>query len=319
MKILITGACGFIGYHLSKKLLLNKKYKIFGIDNFDNYYSVKLKKKILINLKKIKNFSFKKIDIKNIKLLDNYFNKKKFDIIFHLAAQAGVRYSIKNPKKYVENNILGFFNLLEASKKNKVKKIFYASSSSVYGDSNLFPLKENQLLRAKNLYSLSKEFNENLSAVYSKFNNLNLIGLRFFTAYGEWGRPDMMMMKYILAKKTKSKFYLYNYGNHSRDFTYIDDLTSILKKMIFIKYKKKHDIFNICSSKPIRITNVLKLIDKYLNNKVIIKKVSLQQADVLKTFGSNSKIIKLTKFKKFTPLNVGIKNLCNWAKEFYKI
>ena len=319
MKILITGACGFIGYHLSKKLLLNKKYKIFGIDNFDNYYSVKLKKKRLINLKKIKNFSFKKIDIKNIKLLDNYFNKKKFDIIFHLAAQAGVRYSIKNPKKYVENNILGFFNLLEASKKNKVKKIFYASSSSVYGDSNLFPLKENQLLRAKNLYSLSKEFNENLSAVYSKFNNLNLIGLRFFTAYGEWGRPDMMMMKYILAKKTKSKFYLYNYGNHSRDFTYIDDLTSILKKMILIKYKKKHDIFNICSSKPIKITNVLKLIDKYLNNKVIIKKVSLQQADVIKTFGSNSKIIKLTKFKKFTPLNVGIKNLCKWAKEFYKI
>ena len=319
MKILITGACGFIGYHLSKKLLLNKKYKIFGIDNFDNYYSVKLKKKRLINLKKIKNFSFKKIDIKNIKSLDNYFNKKKFDIIFHLAAQAGVRYSIKNPKKYVENNILGFFNLLEASKKNKVKKIFYASSSSVYGDSNLFPLKENQLLRAKNLYSLSKEFNENLSAVYSKFNNLNLIGLRFFTAYGEWGRPDMMMMKYILAKKTKSKFYLYNYGNHSRDFTYIDDLTSILKKMILIKYKKKHDIFNICSSKPIKITNVLKLIDKYLNNKVIIKKVSLQQADVIKTFGSNSKIIKLTKFKKFTPLNVGIKNLCKWAKEFYKI
>jgi len=319
MKILITGACGFIGYHLSKKLLLNKKYKIFGIDNFDNYYSIKLKKKRLINLKKIKNFSFKKIDIKNIKLLDNYFNKKKFDIIFHLAAQAGVRYSIKNPKKYVENNILGFFNLLEASKKNKVKKIFYASSSSVYGDSNLFPLKENQLLRAKNLYSLSKEFNENLSAVYSKFNNLNLIGLRFFTAYGEWGRPDMMMMKYILAKKTKSKFYLYNYGNHSRDFTYIDDLTSILKKMILIKYKKKHDIFNICSSKPIKITNVLKLIDKYLNNKVIIKKVSLQQADVIKTFGSNSKIIKLTKFKKFTPLNVGIKNLCKWAKEFYKI
>ena len=188
MKILITGACGFIGYHLSKKLLLNKKYKIFGIDNFDNYYSVKLKKKRLTNLKKIKNFSFTKIDIKNIKLLDNYFNKKKFDIIFHLAAQAGVRYSIKNPKKYVDNNILGFFNLLEASKKNKVKKIFYASSSSVYGDSNSFPLKEDQLLRAKNLYSLSKEFNENLSAVYSKFNNLNLIGLRFFTAYGEWGR-----------------------------------------------------------------------------------------------------------------------------------
>ena len=319
MKILITGACGFIGYHLSKKLLLNKKYKVFGIDNFDNYYSVRLKKKRLLSLRKRKNFSFSKIDIKNSKILNSYFNRKKFDIIFHLAAQAGVRYSIKHPKKYIENNIVGFFNLLEASKKNNVKKIFYASSSSVYGDSNLFPLKENQLLKAKNLYSLSKEFNENLSAVYSNFNNLNLIGLRFFTAYGEWGRPDMMMMKYILAKKNKIKFYLYNYGNHLRDFTYIDDLTSILKKMLLIKFKKKHDIFNICSSKPIKITNVLKQIDKHLPNKVIIKKVSLQQADVLKTFGSNAKIIKLTKFKKFTPLNTGIKNLCDWAKEFYKI
>lgn len=319
MKILITGTCGFIGFHLVKKLSLNKNYKIYGIDNFDNYYSVVLKKKRLLELNKLKNFSFSKIDIKNNSTLNSHFNKKKFDIIFHLAAQAGVRYSIKNPKKYIENNILGFFNILEASKKNKIKKIFYASSSSVYGDTNKFPLKESQSLNAKNLYSLSKEFNENISQVYSNFEKLNLIGLRFFTAYGEWGRPDMMMMKYILAKKNKTKFYLYNHGNHLRDFTYIDDLTSILKKMIRIKYKKKHEIFNICSSNPIKITDVLKEINKYLPHKVSIKKVKLQQADVIKTFGSNSKIIKIIKYKKFTPLNVGIKNLCKWAKDFYKI
>tara|TARA_Y100000389_G_C17467250_1_gene526777 strand:+ start:1628 stop:2587 length:960 start_codon:yes stop_codon:yes gene_type:complete len=319
MKILITGVCGFIGFHLTKKLAINKKYKIFGIDNFDNYYSINLKKKRKSELLKIKNFKFYKIDLTNSKKLDNFIKKNKFNTIFHLAAQAGVRYSIQNPKKYIRNNISAFFNLLESAKKNDVKKLFYASSSSVYGDSNKFPLKENQILKTKNLYSLSKEFNEKLSSVFSNFYNMNLIGLRFFTAYGEWGRPDMMMMKYILAKKNKKKFFLYNYGKHLRDFTYIDDLTNILKLMINKRYKKKHDVFNICSSKTIKITSVLKLIDKYIPNKVVIKRVSLQKADVLKTFGSNKKIIKLTNYKKFTPIQTGVKNLCDWAKKFYNL
>ena len=299
MKILITGSAGFIGYHLAVKLSKNKKNKVFGIDNFDNYYSINLKKKRLALLKSFKNFVFKKIDILNEKKLQNLLKKKKFDVIFHLAAQAGVRYSILNPKKYMRNNIQGFFNILEIAKQNKIKRIIYASSSSVYGDSNIFPLTEKQILKAKNLYSLSKDFNEKLSSVYSNFNNLNLIGLRFFTAYGELGRPDMMMMKYINCKYNKKPFFLYNYGNHYRDFTYIGDVTEILKRLIKTKFKQKNEIYNICSSKPVKITKVLKIIDKYLPNKTIIKKVSMQKADVLKTYGSNNKIKKVTKIQKF--------------------
>lgn len=319
MKILITGACGFIGFHLSQKLAFKKNFKVFGIDNFDNYYSVKLKEERKKKLLKIKNFKFSKIDLVDKKNLGRFIKKNKFDVIFHLAAQAGVRYSIENPEKYMRNNISGFFNLLEISKENNIKKVFYASSSSVYGDSNVFPLKENQTLKTKNLYSLSKEFNEKLSGVFSNFYNMNLIGLRFFTVYGEWGRPDMMMMKYILAKKNKTTFNLFNYGHHLRDFTYIEDLTEIMSLMINKKFKRKNDVFNICSSKTIKITNVLKLIDHHIPNKVKIKKVSLQKADVIKTFGSNKKIIKLTNYKKFTPIEIGIKNLCDWAKKFYKL
>lgn len=319
MRILITGACGFIGFHLIKKLLNKTKYKIYGIDNFDDYYSISLKKQRQKELLKFKNFFFHKIDIKNLNKLDGIVKLNRIDIIFHFAAQAGVRYSINNPKKYIENNIVGFYNILDTSKRNNIKKIFYASSSSVYGDSKSFPLKEKDILNTKNLYSLSKEFNEKLSSIYSNFYNLKLIGLRFFTAYGEWGRPDMMMMKYIIAKIEKKKFYLYNYGNHYRDFTYIDDLTEILKIMINKKFKSKHEVYNICSSKPTKITNVLKEIDKYIPNKIKIKKISLQKADVLKTFGSNRKVLKLTKFKNFTNLSVGVKNLCEWAIKFYKI
>ena len=318
MKILITGSAGFIGYHLAAKLSKNKKYKVFGIDNFDNYYSINLKKKRLALLKSFKNFKFKKIDILNEKKLQNFFKKEKFDVVFHLAAQAGVRYSILNPKKYMRNNIQGFFNILEISKQNKIKKIIYASSSSVYGDSNIFPLTEKQILKAKNLYSLSKDFNEKLSSVYSNFNNLSLVGLRFFTAYGELGRPDMMMMKYINCKYSGKPFFLYNYGNHYRDFTYIDDVTEILKRLIKTKLKQKNEIYNICSSKPVKITKVLKIIDKYLPNKTIIKKISMQKADVLKTYGSNHKIKKTTKFKSFTPINQGVKKLCEWVLKDHK-
>ena len=235
-----------------------------------------------------------------------------------MAAQAGVRYSIKNPKKYMRNNVQGFFNILEIAKQNKIKRIIYASSSSVYGDSNIFPLTERQILKAKNLYSLSKDFNEKLSSVYSSFNNLNLIGLRFFTAYGELGRPDMMMMKYINCKQSRKPFFLYNYGNHYRDFTYINDITEILNRLIKVKLRGKNEIYNICSSKPVRITKVLNIIDKYLPNKSIVKKISMQKADVLKTYGSNHKIKKVTKFKNFTPIDQGIKKLCEWVLKNYK-
>ena len=198
MKILITGVAGFIGFNLAKFFLeTNKKIKIIGIDNLDDYYSVKLKKDRIKNINKFKNFKFIKLDVYNKKALDKLFKKNKFDYVYHLAAQAGVRYSIENPQKYYNSNIIGFTNLLEVLRKNKVKKIIYASSSSVYGDSKKFPLKENLILKPKNIYALSKKFNEDLANVYKDLYKLNILGIRFFTVFGEWGRPDMFMLKYL--------------------------------------------------------------------------------------------------------------------------
>ncbi len=204
MKILVTGVAGFIGFNLSK-FLLDKKFKVIGLDNINNYYSTHLKKDRLKKLKQVNDFKFYKIDLRDIKKLDKIFKKHKFDAIFHLAAQAGVRYSVDHPRKYIDSNINGFFNILEKVRTKKIKKFFYASSSSVYGNSKLFPLKEKNLLFPTNTYSLTKKFNEDLSLIYNKFYNVKSIGLRFFTVYGEWGRPDMFYSKVLDAAFKKKK------------------------------------------------------------------------------------------------------------------
>ena len=250
MKILITGAAGFIGYSFCKYLLNKTNYKVYGIDNLNNYYDVKIKKDRLKILKKSKNFKFKKLDIRNNHLLNIIFKKNKFDFVFNLAAQAGVRYSIKHPRKYIDSNITGFFNIIENSKKYNVKRLFYASSSSVYGESKNFPLNEKEIINPKNIYALSKKINEEISSIFNKYYKLNVTGLRFFTVYGEWGRPDMMMMKFIdcYFKKT---FQLYNYGKHFRDLLYIDDVIKIMFELLKNKKLKSNDILNVCSNRPI--------------------------------------------------------------------
>ncbi len=318
MKILVTGVCGFIGFNFAN-FLLKKNYKIYGIDNINNYYSVKLKNDRLTILKKNKNFTFFKADIKNQKKLKNIFNKIKFDIVIHLAAQAGVRYSIKEPRKYIENNIDGFFNVIDLCRNNNIKKIIYASSSSVYGDNKNFPLKENQVLKPKNLYASTKANNEETAEIFSRFYGLNIIGLRFFTVYGEWGRPDMLMMKYLKSNLNKNKkFYLYNYGNHFRDFTYIQDVVNIIFSLIKKEFRN-HQIFNICSNKPVKITNIIKIINELTGAKCKIFKTSLQKADILKTHGDNMKIRKYLNYNKFYNLKNGIFNLVNWYKSYNKI
>jgi UDP-glucuronate 4-epimerase len=286
MIILITGCAGFIGYSLSEHLL-NYNHKVLGIDNFDDYYSVSLKKKRINKLKKFKNFSFLKIDILDQKKITNNFKKKKVDLIIHLAAQAGVRYSLINPKKYVDTNIKGFVNIVSLAKEKKISKFIYASSSSVYGNSKNFPLKESENLKPKNIYGLSKKINEEISNLKQFNNKMTVIGLRFFTIYGEWGRPDMFMFKLFKAFFTKKIFYLNNYGNHDRDFTYIGDVKIIVQKLINKKFHGHH-IFNICSNKP---QNILKIVNEFTKkNKTKIKKISINKADVLKTHGSNKKL-----------------------------
>ena len=319
MRIIITGVAGFIGFNYSKFLLENSNYNIIGIDNIDNYYSPIIKKKRLKILKKFSNFTFIKLDIKNKKKLDLIF-KKKINALFHFAAQAGVRYSLVNPRSYIENNILGFFNILENCIDNNVKKVFYASSSSVYGDSKKFPLIESNINNPKNIYGLTKKINEEISKLIVSNNQISLIGLRFFTVFGEWGRPDMLIFKYLKSSFNKNeKFYLNNYGHHTRDFTYIQDVNKILYSLLKKKHSSEHRIFNICSNKPVKITNVLKLIDRNTKIRPIIIKRSFQKADVIKTHGSNLKIKKYTKIKRFTNINLAISNTVEWYKKNWRV
>ena len=315
MKILITGSAGFIGFNLAKRLLDNQNIEVIGIDNINDYHDVKLKKKRNDFLKKIKNYSFVKIDIRNNVKLEQLFKKEKFDFVFNLAAQAGVRYSINHPREYVENNILGFYNIIENVKKYKIKRLFYASSSSVYGENRSFPLNEKQKISPNNIYALSKKINEEISLIFNKYYNSKLTGLRFFTVYGDWGRPDMMMVKFIDSHYKKKLFKLFNFGKHVRDFTYVNDVVEIL--YLLLKAHKKlpnNDIFNICSNDPISLEKIIDFMKKNgINPKV--KKVILQKADILKTHGDNKKLLKYIKFKKFTNWKKALKKTITWYQE----
>lgn len=319
MKILITGGVGFIGYNFCKYLLRNTNFKIISIDNINDYYSQKLKRARLKDLKKYKNFTFYKFDLCDKKKLDKIF-KLKFNVVYHFAAQAGVRYSLVNPRSYINSNILAFYNLVEVVKKNKINKFFYASSSSVYGDSKKFPLKESQVTSPKNIYAYTKKNNEEIVELLLKNSVTRSVGLRFFTVYGEWGRPDMLIFKYLKSIfYVKNKFYLNNYGNHTRDFTYIDDVTDILFKLMRVKLLEKNNIINICSNNPIKITKILNLINKYFQKSPKIYKRSFQKADVKKTHGSNFKIKKIIKKKKFTDIETSLLKTIKWYEKNWKL
>ena len=312
MKIFVTGAAGFIGFSLTKSLL-KKNHEVYSIDNMDNYYSTKLKRARIQILRKNKNFYFEKIDLANKKKLEKYLKNKEFDVIFHFAAQAGVRYSKKRPDKYIKSNLIGFSNLLSLLKNKNFKIMFYSSSSSVYGDTNIFPLRENALLKPKNLYAKTKIKNENEANKFAKIFGKKIIGLRFFTVYGEWGRPDMLLIKMLISMSKKKYFELNNSGDHYRDFTYIDDVVKILIKLIS-KKKFNHKVYNICSSRPIFIKKVVHQF-KILTGYKLIKNIKKNKLDVYKTYGDNQKIIKLVRVKKFTNFNKGLKNTINWYKK----
>ena len=310
MKILITGVAGFIGFSIASKLLQNKKILVYGIDNFDNYYSIKYKKKRLSQINKKKNFYFQNLDIRNKSKLLKMFKKNNFDVVMHFAAQAGVRYSLINPKKYYDVNDKGFKNILDAIIKIKPKKIIYASSSSVYGNTQKFPTGEKDNVKPNNIYARTKIKNEKLAKIYKKKYKLNICGIRFFTVYGEWGRPDMFLFKLIKSYKNNKYFYLNNYGEHQRDFTYIGDVVTILVKLLYLK-KYNFNIANICNSKPMSIKEICENFRiKYNFNK--IKLIKKHKADVLNTHGNNKLIKKIVKYKKFTNFQHGFKKTINW-------
>jgi len=313
-KILITGSAGFIGFNFSLKLL-KKNYEVIGIDNYDDYYSVKLKKNRIQQLKKFKNFKFYHLDITDkdsFKILKKY----KFTHIFHFAAQAGVRYSVINPVKYINTNILGTINLLEFVKLKKPESTFFASSSSIYGDSKKFPLSEKDLPSPKNIYASSKIINEISARTFSKKHNLKIYGLRFFTIYGEWGRPDMLLFKMLSSAFKKTILNLNNEGKHYRDFTYINDVTEIMYLLMKVKLKAKYDIFNVCSNNPQYVKTIISNFKKNYG-KLFIKNIPKNNLDVFKTHGNNTKIKKILKFSKFTSFESGFLNTYKWYKKYY--
>lgn len=314
MNILITGAAGFIGFNFSKNLLKqNKNIKVVGIDNISSYYSIKLKKERIKYLNKNKNFKFYKLDLKNKNYLEKLFKKFKFAEVYNFAAQAGVRYSSINPDAYMETNVNGFNNLLSISRITKVKKFIYASSSSVYGDTNKYPIKESQKPDPKNLYGMTKKYNEELAEFYYQNFGFPSIGLRFFTVFGEWGRPDMFIFKLLNASYKNKTFNLNNNGNHFRDFTYIDDVIEIITKLRN-KRNRLHKIYNICSNKPIGLKKIIQFYKSEIPRVKIELKPKLKE-DIYKTHGSNKKILKIIKKFKFTKTNISLQNTLNWYKK----
>ncbi|MDC0944658.1 NAD-dependent epimerase/dehydratase family protein, partial [Candidatus Pelagibacter sp.] len=317
-KILVTGCAGFVGSFLTKKLCL--KYEVMGIDNLNNYYDVKLKKERLTSLKKLKNFKFKKVCLTNFRLLNNLIKSYKPNIVIHLAAQAGVRFSLLKPDEYFSSNIKGFYNLLKCIKLCGVKKVLYASSSSVYGDSKKFPLKENMKTdNPQSLYASSKKINEILASTWSHLYNIQMIGLRFFSIYGPKGRPDMAY--YLFSKKifNKEKIKLFNYGKNYRDYTYIEDVVDSIYELMNVKLKNKHEVFNIGNNTPISTIKLLKLLESNYKKKSIKKKIQQNKMEVLKTYASTVKLQKfLNKKTQFTKFEKGLKIFTDWYLKFQK-
>jgi len=311
--ILITGSAGFIGFHLALFYLKQNK-KVIGIDNLNNYYDIIYKNKRLSILKRYKNFTFYKIDLKekkSFKKLDKF--KKKIKNIVHLAGQAGVRFSILNPSTYIKNNIEAYIYLLEYFKLQKnIKSILYASSSSVYGDTDKKKTKNERML---SVYAVSKKTLEHISAVYNYMYKMNFIGMRFFTVYGPYGRPDMSIFKFFNNINKNKKIDVYNYGNHSRSFTYISDIIENIHRLIIQTNNKNlnfNEIINIGNPKSVPLTYVIKLIEKKFNKKVKQKFYPLQMGDIIKTKANVKDEQKKFKFKFKVNIEKGIDNFYKW-------
>ena len=337
MKFLITGSAGFIGMWTSKKLL-DMGHTVIGIDNLNNYYDLKLKIDRNNFLKKYKNYIFFKLDLsKDIKKIDQLIKKYKINHILHFAAQANVRYSLTNPTAYLNSNLIGFFNLLELCKKNKIKNLIYASSSSAYGNNfkNHKSFSENLRTNTpKNLYAASKICNEILAHSYSEICKFNSIGLRFFTVYGPWGRPDMAYFSFTDSIINGKSIQVFNNGNMMRDLTYVDDVCQSLIKLInkpalpdnnFDKNIPNlssswcpYRVFNIGNSNPIKLLDFIEIIEDVLNIKAKKEFMPMQPGDVKATYADCSSLEKWIGFQPKTSFKEGIEKFIKWYLTYYK-
>lgn len=338
MKVLVTGCAGFIGFHIAKKLV-EGKHEVYGIDCMNDYYDVDLKMARLreLGIKKsdaekagkdlqsnnYSNFWFTNIDLTNEKGLKDFFSGHQFDIVCNLAAQAGVRYSIVNPGVYVENNIKGFFNLLDCVAHNNVKLFVYASSSSVYGNSRETPFRiESETSKPVSFYAATKKANELMAYTYSELYKLKTIGIRLFTVYGPWGRPDMAYFDFTNKILKGEPISLYNHGQLQRDFTYIDDIVSGFVKIIESGgefTEESYKIYNLGNHDPVTLERFVKAIEAAIGKKAVINCLPMQQGDVESTYADISESTRDFQFKPNTPIETGIKKFVDWYCDYYKI
>ncbi|WP_264566684.1 NAD-dependent epimerase/dehydratase family protein [Flavobacterium sp. N3904] len=335
MKILVTGAAGFIGYHLVKSLLKNGN-EVIGIDNINDYYDVNLKysrlmktgidSKLITENKELMQssiyhkYSFAKIDITDLIRLEELFNQEKFTHVVNLAAQAGVRYSLENPHAYIQSNIVGFVNILECCRHNKIVHLLYASSSSVYGTNSKIPFSEDDRVdHPVSLYAATKKSNELMAFSYSHLYNLPTTGLRFFTVYGPWGRPDMAPMLFANAITKGESIKVFNNGDMQRDFTYIDDVVEGIVRCIAIlpRTEPKADIFNVGNSKPVKLMDFISIMEDCIGKKALKQFLPMQDGDVKVTYADTSLIQKAKGYSPDSDLKMGTQLFIKWFNEYY--
>lgn len=343
MKILITGTAGFIGFHLTKRLL-RENYQIVGIDNINDYYDVNLKrdrlretgienpqKNELVTSSLDEKYRFIQANLENQQVVKDLFASENFDVVINLAAQAGVRYSLENPQTYVDSNINGFLNILEGCRHTNVSHLIYASSSSVYGANKEMPFKTTDAVdHPVSLYAASKKSNELMAHAYSHLFKIPTTGLRFFTVYGPWGRPDMALFIFTKAMLEDKPIDVFNYGKMARDFTYIDDIVEAIKKLISkapdqnspytSEYTQApYQLFNIGYGSPVKLMDFIHEIEKNLGIEADKNLMSMQRGDVPKTWADVERLQTLTGFRPEVSVEEGVKRFINWYKKYYNV
>lgn len=321
MRILITGVAGFIGYHMAQRLL-REGHLVSGIDNLNDYYDIELKKSRLAQLSHPA-FTFYQEDLENQEMMRKIFQKSEFEIVIHLGAQAGVRYSISNPESYITSNLVGFFNILENCRQHQIKHFLYASSSSVYGKSSIQPLSTDlRTDQPLSLYAATKKSNELMAYSYSHLYDLPTTGLRFFSVYGPWGRPDMALFKFTESILKDEKIDVYNSGQMLRDFTYVDDIVESIYRLI-VKVPERNEqnipfrVLNIGNHQPISLNDFIKIIERVLNKSAIKNNMPMQPGDVENTYAKVDELQKLIDFKPNTSVEEGVEKFISWYKAYY--
>ncbi|HEF0010091.1 TPA: NAD-dependent epimerase [Citrobacter braakii] len=334
MNYLVTGAAGFIGYHVSKRLL-EAGHQVVGIDNLNDYYDVSLKQARL-ELLVHPDFQFHKIDLADREGMSDLFASGHFDRVIHLAAQAGVRYSLENPHAYADSNLTGFLNILEGCRHNKIQHLLYASSSSVYGLNRKMPFStDDSVDHPVSLYAATKKANELMAHTYSHLYGLPTTGLRFFTVYGPWGRPDMALFKFTKAMLEGKSIDVYNYGKMKRDFTYIDDIAEAIIRLQDVipepngkwtvesgspaTSSAPYRVYNIGNSSPVELMDYIQALEDALGIEAKKNMLPLQPGDVLETSADTKALYEVIGFKPETTVKDGVKNFVDWYRNFYKV